>query len=217
MSTHDASSADGSQDVSLDLVLRPLGSALLGGSVAVIFLIGAVMAWGEGVTFVAVLVTAAMALVVLLVRPFVRLTLGGITIHNPFRRTVVPWTAYEDVSAQWNLVVYAGPLAVKAWAIAAKVRRRGGSGVLAAFSSGALKERLADPGPPAPVHRPGSLPTTAGPAAVLVENLHVEWQELVRDGLLDPDPLAPVTRRWDPLDIALVGVPLVVALVSRLG
>lgn len=215
MSTHAASSPDASSDASLDLVLRPVSSALLGGFVAAMFLVGAAMSLGEGLTFPASLVAAAMAIVVLLVRPFVRLTLDGITIHNPFRRTVVPWTAYEDVSAQWNLVVYAGPLAVKAWAIAAKVRRRAGSGVLAAFSSGALKERLADPGPPAPVHRPGSLPTTAGPAAILVENVHGEWQELVRDGVVEPDPLAPVTRRWDPLDIALVGVPLVVALVSR--
>ena len=194
-----------------------MGSAVLGGFVALMFLAGAAMAWGEGLGFVAFLVAAAMALVVLLVRPFVRLTLDGITIHNPFRRTVVPWTAYEDVSAQWNLVVYAGPLAIKAWAIAAKIRRRSGSGVLAAFSSGALKERLADPGPPAPVHRPGSLPTTAGPAAVLVEQLHSEWQDLVRDGVLAPDHTAAVTRRWDLLDIALVGVPLLVAIVSRLG
>ena len=199
---------------SADFVLRPKGSAVLGGVGSALFLLGAVTSLDAGPAFVMGLVLAAALLVVVLVRPFMRLTMTEITVHNPFRRHVIPWPAYEDVSSQWNLVIYAGDQAIKSWAIAAKIKRRTGSGVIGAFSSGAHKERLNETASAAPEPLPGSLPTSAGPAAVFVEQLYAEWQDLRQKGAVPPQSAsATVCRRWDALDLALVIVPAVAWLV----
>src|SRR4029453_10424405 len=60
---------------------------------------------------------------VLFIRPSVILTVVGVELDNPFRRTTLPWSHIEDVSPRWNLEVWAGGKADPPWAIASHIER----------------------------------------------------------------------------------------------
>lgn len=194
--------------------LRQRGSVAMGwftvalfGAMAVISLVG-----GEpSLVLVGSMLFAAAAGYVLFVRPEVALTLDGVDVRNPLRDTHIPWSALEDVSARWNLQVYSGGKSYAAWAIASHIERpRGGSGL---FGLGRLGSQAAGDAGSAPAPSGGA---TVGSGCQLIEETHEEWAELVAAGHPNGRVGGTLTRTWDWLDIALLGVPLVLVAIGLL-
>lgn len=204
--------------------LRHTGTVALGVVGALAALVVAGVSLAAGPAFVAALVTFAALSVVLLVRPSVRVGTGGVRIDNPFRRHVVPWPAYQDVASRWNLCVYGArdpvEVEIKAWALASRVTRPRGEGLLGLPG---IRGRLTRDLPPAPERpRTSGLPAhiagTASGAASFIEQAHAEWQEGVATGEFRAPAAAQrhVDQRWDLLDITLVAVPAVAWLIALL-
>jgi hypothetical protein len=140
---------------------------------------------------------------VLFVRPNVALSLAGVHLGNPLRRTTIPWALVEDVSARWNLEVYAGGRAYSVWAISSHIERpRGGGG---AFGIGsALGQRLAEDAASGPRPERG---VTAFSAAELIEAAREEWQEAAASGEIAGVDRPEVAQAWDVPDVLALLVP----------
>ena len=200
--------------------LRHTGTVGLGVIGALGALIVAGVSLSAGLEFVAAMVTFAALSVVLLVRPSVRVGTGGVRIDNPFRRHAVPWPAYQDVASRWNLCVYAAhqpdDVEIKAWALASRVSRPRGEGLLGLPGIRGRLTRDLPPEPDSP--RTSGLPAhvkgTASGAASFIEQAYAEWQEGVATGEFRapsaPGPQTQVRRLWDLLDVGLVAVPAAV-------
>jgi len=189
--------------------LRQRGSMALG-IVATVLCLGFVVAvlFSGGVTlvFLGFMLLGAAVGWVLFTRPSVILTIEGVHLNNPMRRTVVPWSQVQDVSARWNLEVYAGDRAYPAWAIASHIERPHGQGLL---GMGALGRRAeVEAGPPPPKG------TTVGSAARLIEDAKEEWTGLAAAGRPEAVTGGTVTRTWQPLDIAAMVAPVVLIVVG---
>jgi len=191
--------------------LRQRGSMALGIVASVLclgFVIAALFSGGVSLVFLGVMLLGAAVGWVLFTRPSVVLTLEGVHLNNPVRRTVIPWSQVQDVSARWNLEVYANDRAHPAWAIASHIERPHGAGVL---GMGALGRRAeTDAGPPPPRG------TTVGSAARLIEDAKEEWAELAASGRPEAVTGGTVTRTWQPLDIAALVVPVVLVVIGIL-
>jgi hypothetical protein len=146
---------------------------------------------------------------VLFIRPSVVLTVVGVELDNPFRRTSIPWSHVEDVSPRWNLEVWAGGKAYPAWAVASHIERPKRSGVPGYGKLGLDAATLNAPKP--------SEGATVGSASRLIETAMGEYAELVAEGDSAAVTGREITRSWNWLDIACFVVPVVVVLVGILG
>ena len=147
----------------------------------------------------------------LFVRPAVVITMAGVELQNPFRHTRIPWSKVEDVSPRWNLEVWSGDRSYPAWAIASHIERPPRGGLL---SMGRLGVQAAKDQAAAPKTRDGA---TVGSASRLIEDAMEEYAELVTEG----DSAAAIgqgemVREWQWLDIALVGVPVLLIVAGAL-
>lgn len=191
-------------------VLRPRGSVVLGALGITVAVVLVAYSAGGGLGYLASMALLAGLSFVLLIRPHVRVSIEGVVVHNPFRRTFVPWRLLEDVGSRWNLELYAAQRTIRVWAIANPMIRPavgasfGFSGLGAGrFAGSADKRPAAPPGPP----------TTAPAAAKLVESARCDWVDAVAEGLVAEPPNPRVTAQWDAWDIALAAGPaLLVAL-----
>lgn len=151
---------------------------------------------------------------VLFVRPALVISLYGVHVNNPLRRTLVPWARVQDVGTRWNLELYFedGPERtdrhVTSWAIASHVQRQRGGGLLGALSPRRLGQVGQDTAPPPP---PG---TTVGSAADSVELALQEWREMVADRRDEVSTEGEVERTWDAADLLAVALPVVLVLVA---
>lgn len=142
---------------------------------------------------------------VLFVRPSLVISLAGVHLNNPLRRTLVPWSRVADVATRWNLEVYTDADAVyPAWAIATHIERPKGSGLLGLTGAGRRAMADSEKQP-----RPSSGPTVHS-AAASIDLARDEWSEMLAAGRPEVVPDAPVTRSWDLLDLACLGVPLII-------
>jgi len=191
--------------------LRQRGSMALGIVACVLclgFVVAALFSGGVSLVFLGVMLLGAAVGWVLFARPSVVLTIEGVHLNNPLRRTMLPWSQVQDVSARWNLEVYANDRAYPAWAIASHIERPHGSGLL---GMGALGRRAdLEAGPPPPKG------TTVGSAARLIEDAREEWAELAAVGRPEAVTGGTVTRSWQPLDIAALAVPVVLVVIGIL-
>ncbi len=152
---------------------------------------------------------------VLFVRPALVISLHGVHVQNPLRRTVVPWSRVQDVGTRWNLELYyedddaeGTDRHVTSWAIASHVRRPSGGGLL-----GALSPRAARPGRPggrAPAvarhdRRLGRGLGRAGPRRV-AQMVADRRDEVSTDGRIE--------RTWDVADLLALGLPLLLVVVA---
>ena len=194
--------------------LRQRGSIALG-TVAIVACVGMVLASiisGEpSLVLIGLMLLGAAVGWVLLVRPCVVITLHGIHLDNPLRRTFIPWSQVQDVSARWNLEVYSGDRAYPAWAIASHVERPQGQGLmgLGAMGRKAGQDDIAGPPPPKG--------TTVGSSARLLESAMDEWRELAAEGRPEAQTGGTLTRTWQPLDIAALAVPILLIVVGSFG
>jgi hypothetical protein len=145
---------------------------------------------------------------VLFIRPSVVLTVVGIELDNPFRRTTIPWSHVEDVSPRWNLEVWSGGKAYPAWAVASHIERPKRSGIP---GYGKLDLGAA----PAETPKP-SEGATVGSASRLIETAMAEYAQLVAEGDSAAVTGREITRQWNWLDIACFAVPVAVALFGLL-
>jgi Bacterial PH domain len=146
---------------------------------------------------------------VLFIRPSVVLTVVGVELDNPFRRTSIPWSHVEDVSPRWNLEVWAGGRAYPAWAIASHIDRPKRQGI-----PGYGKLDLGHAATTAPKPSEGA---TVGSATRLIETAMGEYAELLAEGDSAAVTGREITRDWNWLDLACVGVPVLVILVGLLS
>ncbi len=192
--------------------LRQRGSVAMGviamvlsGGMAVL----SVVSGQASLLFVGVMLLMCAASWLLFVRPDVVLTMAGVELNNPLRRTHIPWSKVDDVAARWNLEVWSGDRSYAAWAIASHIERPRTGGLLAMgrLGSQAAKDDVEAPRP--------SSGATVGSASRLIEDAKGEYAELVAGG--DAAAAAgegELTRRWQPLDIALLVVPTLLAVLG---
>ncbi len=191
--------------------LRQRGSVALGVIAMVVCLAVVAMSLASGevsLVFVGFMLFGSAVGWVLFVRPTVVLTMRGVHLNNPLRRTLVPWSLVDDVAARWNLEVYSGERVYPAWAIASHVERPRGLGPMGfgALGRSATVDEAAAPKP--------SAGATAGSAARLIEDAHSEWAELAAEGHPDVEVTGHVTRVWDVPDIACLGLPVAMVLLG---
>ncbi len=191
--------------------LRQRGSMVLGVIATVLclgFVLAALLSGGVSLVFLGFMLLGAAVGWVLFTRPSVVITLEGVHLNNPLRRTMVPWSQLQDVSARWNLEVYANDRAYPAWAIASHIERPASQGLLGMGSLGRRAELEAGPPPPKG--------TTVGGAARLIEDAKEEWSELAAEGRPEAVMGGAVTRTWQPLDIAALLVPVLLVVIGLL-
>ncbi len=210
-------------------VIRPRGSVALGTTTIIAAVVLLAYSGGAGLGFMAVLALMGTMSFVLLVRPHVRVSIEGVAVHNPFRRTFVPWALLEDVGSRWNLELYAADRTVRVWAISNPMIRPapgaslgfggfggpralsgagdvGSAGVLGSARHGGSVER-ADAGRGA-----GSAADRLGPASAprvarLVDAAKADWVDAVDRGMVVEPPSPRVIDRWDLWDLGLAVVP----------
>ena len=189
--------------------LRQRGSIAMG---IIAMIVGGVMAalsvfsGDASLVFIAVMLLLVAVGWVLFIRPSVVLTVVGIELDNPFRRTTIPWSHVEDVSPRWNLEIWAGGRAYPAWAIASHIERPKRQGI-----PGYGKLDLG--GTPADSSKP-SEGATVGSASRLIEGAMGEYAQLLAEGDSAAVTGREITREWNWLDIACFAIPVVIALVG---
>ncbi len=147
----------------------------------------------------ALLLVAALAFV-LLVRPSLQLSLVGVHVNNPLRRSLIPWPLVKECLARWNLQVDAGERVVTAWAIPGHVERPTRPSPYGARSRHAKGGFDVSSG-----SRPAA---SARTVARLVEQGRAEWEAEVTGGTLAGDLGGhAVVRSWELLDVALLVAP----------
>ncbi|MDQ6716120.1 MAG: PH domain-containing protein [Actinomycetota bacterium] len=151
--------------------------------------------------FTGLMLLGAAAGWVLFVRPSVVLTVHGVHLNNPLRRTVIPWAKVQDVSARWNLEVYADDKSYPAWAIASHIERPQRQGLLGLGSLGPKSTAEAAAPPP-------SRGATVGSAAALIEDAMTQWSEMRADGRPETVTDGEVVRTWDLPDLVVLGIPV---------
>lgn len=146
---------------------------------------------------------------VLFARPSLALSLRGVHLNNPIRRTVVPWKLVDDLGTRWNLEIYTDTGSrYTAWAISTHVQRPLGTGLMGL--TGAGQKAAEDSQGQARLPRG----TTVGSAARSVDVARDEWSEMVADRRPEVSADGVVTRTWEPLDIALLGIPILLIIVG---
>jgi hypothetical protein len=192
--------------------LRQRGSVAMGiiamvlsGGMAVLSVVS-----GQGsLLFVGAMLLMCAASWLLFVRPDVVITMAGVELNNPLRRTRIPWSKVDDVAARWNLEVWSGDRSYAAWAIASHIERPRTGGM---FAMGRLGSQSARDEQEAPRPSGGA---TVGSASRLIEDARGEYAELVAQGDSAAVPgEGELTRTWQPLDLALLGVPALVVVVG---
>lgn len=185
--------------------LRQRGSVAMGwialaisGGMAVVSLVSG----QPSLVFIGCMLLVAAVSWVLFVRPSVVLTMVGVELNNPVRRTHIPWSLVDDVAARWNLEVWSGDKAYAAWAIASHIERPAGRS--SGFAFGRLGAYAAADAAAAPKPSPGA---TVGSASRLIEAAKGEWSELVAEGDSAVVTDGELTREWDWLDVACLAVP----------
>jgi hypothetical protein len=149
---------------------------------------------------------------VLFTRPSLAVSLAGVHVNNPIRRTVVPWARVDDVATRWNLEVYTDTGAsYAAWAISSHIQRPRGAGILG--FNGVGRQAMTD----STSQAPPSDGATVRSAAQSVELARDEWSEMVADGRPEVSPEGQVTRTWELTDIALLGLPILLIVLGFLG
>ena len=143
---------------------------------------------------------------VLFIRPSVVLTVVGVDLENPFRRTTIPWSHIEDVSPRLNLEVWAGGKAYPAWAIASHIERPKRQGIPGYGKLGLDTFATNAPRP--------SEGATVGSASQLIETAMAEYAQLLAEGDSAAVTGREITREWNWLDIACFAVPVLVILVG---
>jgi hypothetical protein len=141
---------------------------------------------------------------VLLVRPSLQVSVAGVHVNNPLRRTIIPWPLVQECLARWNLQVYAGDQLVTAWAISSHVDRPRSSGLQILGMFGRSRLDMSESTPAESVSAPRM--------ARLITEAREEWDEAIADGSLVPDGPGTIVRTWQPVDFALLALPLVVVL-----
>ena len=209
--------ADGSAAGHLVHVIRPRGSVFLGAMAilaAVVLLFGS---GGTGLSWIAGMALLGTLSFVLMVRPHVRISIEGVSVHNPFRRTFVPWRLLEDVGARWNLELYAADRTVRVWAISnpmirPKVGVSLGFGGIGAPRAPGREAALGSAGSSGAAGGAGAAGDRLGPASAprvarLVEAAKADWVDAVDEGIV-AEPLSPrIIDRWDFWDLGLAVVP----------
>lgn len=195
--------------------LRQRGSAFLGWLTVVLFVGMAVLTLMAGelsLIFLGSMLLAAAAGWVLLARPRVAITLDGVDLDNPFRRTHLPWARIDDVSARWNLEIWSGDKVYKAWAIASHIDRpkRQGGGMLGYGSASELADQ-AEVAAPRPTEK-----TTVVGVSSMIETALEEWREMVSTDHPNARLGGEVRQRWDWADFAAVGFPILLIVVGLL-
>ncbi len=198
-------------------VIRPRGSVALGviAIIAAAFLLA--FSGGAGLSFMAVLALLGTMSFVLLVRPHVRVSIEGVAVHNPFRRTFVPWRLLEDVGSRWNLELYAADRTVRVWAISnpmirPKVGVSLGFGGIGAPRAPGREDALGSAASSGAAGGAGAAGDRLGPASAprvarLVEAAKADWVDAVDEGIV-AEPLSPrIVDRWDLWDLGLALVP----------
>ena len=189
--------------------LRQRGSIAMG---IIAMIVGGVMAalsvfsGDASLVFIAVMLLLVAVGWVLFIRPSVVLTVVGIELDNPFRRTTIPWSHVQDVSPRWNLEVWSGGKAYPAWAIASHIERPKRQGV-----PGYGKLDLGATAAAAPKPSEGA---TVGSASRLIETAMGEYAQLLAEGDSAAVTGREITREWNLLDIACFAVPVIVAMVG---
>ncbi len=149
---------------------------------------------------------------VLFTRPSLAVSLAGVHVNNPIRRTVVPWARVDDVATRWNLEVYTDTgTSYAAWAISSHIQRPRGAGILGFSAVG--QRAVADTAN----QSPPSDGATVRSAARSVELARDEWTEMVADGRPEVAADGQVTHSWDLADMALLGIPILLIVVGFLG
>lgn len=191
--------------------LRQRGSVAMG---IIAMIVGGVMAalsvfsGDASLVFIGVMLLLVAVGWVLFIRPCLVLTVVGIELDNPFRRTTIPWSHVEDVSPRWNLEVWAGGRAYPAWAIASHIERPRRQGV-----PGYGKLELGEG--PAEAAKP-SEGATVGSASRLIESAMGEYAQLLAEGDSAAVTGREITREWNWLDIACFAIPVAVILLGIL-
>ncbi len=184
--------------------LRQRGSMALG-IAAILCCVGIVLPSAlnpeVSLVFTGLMLLGAAAGWVLFVRPSVVLTVHGVHLNNPLRRTVIPWAKVQDVSARWNLEVYADDKSYPAWAIASHIERPQRQGLLGLGSLGPKSTAEAAAPPP-------SRGATVGSAAALIEDAMTQWSEMRADGRPETVTDGEVVRTWDLPDLVVLGIPV---------
>jgi hypothetical protein len=139
---------------------------------------------------------------VLFIRPAVVLTIVGVELENPFRRTSIPWSHIEDVSPRWNLEIWADGKTYPAWAVASHIERPKRSGVLGYGKLGLDETTVNAPKP--------SEGATVGSASRMIETAMSEYAELVAEGDSAAVTGREITRAWNWLDILCFVLPALV-------
>ncbi|GAA1898852.1 PH domain-containing protein [Lapillicoccus jejuensis] len=157
--------------------------------------------------------------VVLFVKPSLTISLHGVHVRNPLRRTVIPWVRLQDVGTRWNLELYFQGATgadgerpdrhVTSWAIATHVQRQRGGGLLGALSPRRLEQVTQREAEPA-----ASRGTTVGSAAQSVEVALQEWREMVADRRAEVSTEGEVERTWEGVDLLAVLLPLLLIAVA---
>lgn len=195
--------------------LRSRGSVALGVVAALACLGLLVYSLDAGLVFVAAMLLVGVLAVVLFVRPCVRLSIEGVSVHNPFRHTFLPWRLVEDVASRWNLQVYSAGRVVSAWAISAHVERPKAAVPFGLGWMGGRGNAAAWPTEPARAASGASVgPLTAQRAAGLIRAARDEWIAAVDDGVVVEPRRPEIARAWSMLDLGLVLAPLVLLVVG---
>jgi hypothetical protein len=189
--------------------LRQRGSVAMGIIAMVVGGLMAVLSVFSGdpsLVFIGVMLLLVAVGWVLFIRPSVVLTVVGIELDNPFRRTTIPWSHVEDVSPRWNLEVWSSGKAYPAWAIASHIERPKRQGVpgYGKLDLGAAATEGSKP----------SEGATVGSASRLIETAMGEYAQLLAEGDSAAVTGREITREWTWLDIACFAVPVAVILVG---
>lgn len=155
-------------------------SGVVGLALVGFLLVSSVLGGGLDLWAVGVLLTGAALSVVLLLRPSLTLAVDAIHIANPLRRVVVPWHLVEEIRTYWNLEFGTPSGRHTVWAISAARHR------------------------PKPRKRLELArdPQDAESIGALVREFHTELAPSGSGG--------EVSRHWDAVNCALVGVPVAV-------
>ncbi len=191
---------------------RQRGSVVLG-AVCVVACLGMFLGSlpSTNLVFAAAMFFGASWAFVLLVRPSLQLSVIGVHVNNPMRRTTIPWPLVDEALARWNLQVYAGQQVVTAWAISSTIERPRGTGSY----GGRLLGRALPPTDPTSAAPKGM---SAPAIARLIEEGRRQWREEVAAGMLVVDEgHAQVVRVWSWLDAVLLAAPVLMLLAGVLS
>ena len=211
----------GSSTAAARLTYRQRSAQLLGWAyvaASALLAIGIVSSWSRepNPAFLAWLLVGLGWAWALFLRPRVEVTTDGVILANVVRDVTIPWPLVEDVRTRWNLEVFTHDRGYTAWAISTQVTRPrsalagGPFGMLGGRRSRGLRSDDPDSAMGGGSAKASSGVTSKAVAEVIARTSQ-EHAEAVASGVL-PRPVDPsVALRWQPLPIAALVVPLVVA------